>query len=747
MFMELEMALCAKCDGADIRNLLLICLLQCQEEQEALSDGETYDSRRNNYEGSETEHHSDIFEIEKSSKHCDLCEIIFHAFKRTNVQDVEVARGLQIMFRASGSKIEVCYNADDKGGLIKLCGLDVYMDEPDGEYHPDNCIIELIFSTVEEFFRIGQIKEDNSPPILRKMEKDPASKKSFEIATRWLKNCVENHSSCRPPTEFQKPPRRLLQVDNKTQNLVLVESFADFQHVEWVSLSYCWGGEPSMKLTDESMNALKDGISLANFDDTIRDAVLVTRALGISYIWIDALCILQDGKEWSEEASKMNEIYGGSTVTLVIASSNSVKDGFLKKRDLNYIPVTYSTDLAEDSRAKLFISPEWDDSEREYNGPWSKRGWTMQEGLLPNRLLHYTASQIVWKCCEEQRFERGVTERVEDRISETLTYSDHIAFGSGFLWQLPAFLKFKRFKNYLPISLDYPLMSDPETFRLWYDLVEDYTHREFTKISDRLAAISGLARIYGSVIRNPTYMAGLWKEDIIRGLLWHVEGTTIVPKRSADNSPTSNEAFPSWSWASVRYEVVKHDLKTDNSLRALSEIENIQTELVDPRDPFGAVESGNITITGPLRRLPRLYNNEWAAEASMSELERHISEIVEKESQGSVARKYSSPPGGHFSFLVMLGDISLLCLLVLEATGEVQNGINKYRRAGILKLSYTDPSSYASPKLITTLEKMETSITAGLGQRRKIRKMRVNLNAVFMEVNRGNWAKETVMIV
>lgn len=504
-----------------------------------------------------------------------------------------------------------------------------------------------------------------------------------------------------------------------------------------------------MKLTNDTMNALKNGIPLTNFDATIQDAVLVTRALGISYIWIDALCILQDRNEWSEEASKMNEIYGGSTVTLVIASSDSVKNGFLKERDLNYIPVAYSTDLAEDHRAKLFLSPEWDDSEREYNGPWSNRGWTMQEGLLPNRLLHYTASQIIWKCCEEQRFERGVTERVEDRISETLTYSDYddIAFGSGFLWKLPAFLKFKRFKNHLPISLDYPLMSHSDTFRLWYDLVEDYTQRRFTKISDRLVAISGLARIYADMIRNPTYVAGLWKEDLIRGLLWHVEGTTLVPKRSADNISTFHEAFPSWSWASVGYEVFKNDLKTDNSLCALSEIENIQIDLVDLRDPFGAVNSGSVTITGPLRRLPRLYNKEWAsAEAPMSKLERHISEIVEKESQGSVAHKYSSPPGGHFSVLLMLGDISSLHLLVLEATGEILNGINVYRRGGILKLWYIGPSSYASPELIATSKKMETSITARLGLH-KTPKMQKIPNAVFVEVKRGNWVKETVMIV
>ncbi|KAE8449827.1 hypothetical protein EG329_007304 [Mollisiaceae sp. DMI_Dod_QoI] len=582
------------------------------------------------------------------------------------------------------------------------------------------------------------------------MEKDPASKRSLGIASRWLKNCVENHASCRPPIELQKPPRRLIHVGNETQNPFLVETFPDLQHVEWLSLSYCWGRDPSIKLIDENMNALKSGIPLTDFDATIQDAVLVTRALGISYIWIDALCILQDGKEWSEEASKMNEIYGGSTVTLVIASSDSVKNGFLKERDLNYIPAAYSIDQPEDHRAKLFLSPEWDDSEREYNGPWSKRGWTMQEGLLPNRLLHYTASQIIWKCCEEQRFERGVTERIKDRISETLTYSDYdeIAFGSGFLWQLPAFLKFKGFKTDLPISLDYPLMSHSETFRLWYDLVEDYTQRRFTNFSDRLMAISGLARIYGDMIRNPTYVAGLWKEDLIRGLLWHVEGATLIPKRSADNISTFHEAFPSWSWASVGYGAIKNDLKTYHSIHALSEIKDVQTNLADPRNPFGDVNSGIVTITGPLRRLPRIYNQGWAsAEVSMSKLERHISEIVEKESQGSVAHKYSSPSGGHFSVLLMLGGaIDGRHLLVLEATGKTQDGIDEYRRVGILKLWYTDSSSQLSPKLIAIRKETETSITARLSQH-KTRRVRKSLNGVFMEVRRENWVKKTVIIV
>ncbi|ESZ91789.1 hypothetical protein SBOR_7827 [Sclerotinia borealis F-4128] len=125
----------------------------------------------------------------------------------------------------------------------------------------------------------------------------------------------------------------------------------------------------------------------------------------------------------------------------------------------------------------------------------------------------------------------------------------------------------------------------------------------------------------------------------------------------------------------------------------------------------------------------------------------HISEIVEKECQGIVPHKCSSPPGGHFSVLLMFGDIGLLHLLVLEATGDIRNGINVYHRVGILKLRYISPSSYASPELYIKIKNMETSITARLGLYKKPRMERTNPNAVFMEVKEENWGKETVMIV
>jgi hypothetical protein len=119
------MTWCATCRSIDYGSLLIACLQQCRDRQEA--NGEDYDASDSS---PRAKHHGDIFEVEKSCENCNLCKVIFQAFEKRNVADAE-ARGLPIVFHASGNKIEVCF--DTKKRLIKLCGLDVYMNEADGE--------------------------------------------------------------------------------------------------------------------------------------------------------------------------------------------------------------------------------------------------------------------------------------------------------------------------------------------------------------------------------------------------------------------------------------------------------------------------------------------------------------------------------------------------------------------------------------------------------------------------------------
>ncbi|KAF2468783.1 HET-domain-containing protein [Lindgomyces ingoldianus] len=731
------MTLCTTCKSLDFRTLLLTCLQQARERQEARDIG--YDDAPLASDLlAPLRHHCDIFEVGKSSSTCKLCKIIFQAFEKRQVADVEDARGLQIVFRTFSNRIQVCYETEE---LIQLCRLDVYMNEDD----------------VEQYFQLCGIKEDDSPPILRMNEKDPGSKEAFAIASSWLRSCLESHADCKLTAQIQNTPKRLINVGSETRHPFLVEFPLASQQVEWLSLSYCWGQEdPLMKLTADTRERLENGIPLDSLDPTIRDAILVTRGLGLDFIWIDALCIIQEdnNKDWDDQAPKMNEIYGGSLLTLVVASSNSVKSGFLKERVIPYVPILSSNSSSGESPnaeppTRVYFSPEWDPDEDKLTGPWTNRGWTMQEGLLPSRLLHFTASQMIWKCCEEEKFERGVTKSVNDMVSDTLARSDDISFGSAWFWTLDSFMKFKRFPSHLPTNPDYPLLSDPNTFHLWYDLVEEYTPRRFTKISDRLVAISGLARIFGSIIRTHEYVVGLWKPDLIRGLLWYTEGSMLIPRQSVDSMRSSYSNFPSWSWASVGYEIVKFRQKSSDILTSLSQVESVSIELTDQSQPFGNVKGGKITIKGPLKRVSRLYNADWSsAEASMSELERHLSEIVDKESLGGLAHRFSSPSGGgHYAALQMLGDTHSLDLLVLEATGDVSNGINVYRRVGMDTLRYFCDADVASPDLINKLKESESSLSARLGpQRRKGRKVK-GTRAVVTELKSEPWGIETIIII
>jgi len=333
-------------------------------------------------------------------------------------------------------------------------------------------------------------------------------------------------------------------------------------------------------------------------------------------------------------------------------------------------------------------------------------------------------------------------------VAKTLAYSDDPSFGSAWFWELDTFMKFKNLQEYIPSNLDYPLLSSPGTFRLWYDLIEEYTPREFKDISNRLVAISGLARQFGNTIRCHEYVGGLWKPDLIRGLIWHTEGSELVPRQSADTERAANNAFPSWSWASVGYEVVKNSLKDSTDFRASSRVEDVQIDLVDPHQPYGLVKSGRVTIKGPLKRVPRLYNREWeCADAVMCKLERHLSEIVQGECSGAVEPRYSSPPGGHFAVLQMLGHTDAIDLLVLEATGKVSNDIATYRRVGVGTLHSFSEEDAASPSLIAQLNAIDTSLAARLGPRRWRGEKLEGCNDVVADLGGKPWKAETVTIV
>ena len=112
--------------------------------------------------------------------------------------------------------------------------------------------------------------------------------------------------SCEPAL-----PNRVLDLGQEpTQTIKLLET--NFRRGHYCALSHCWG-PPEKHPIQTTSNTLKDhleGIEFKVLPRTFQDAVTVTRAIGVRYLWIDCLCIVQDDKnDWKKEAAMMGSIY------------------------------------------------------------------------------------------------------------------------------------------------------------------------------------------------------------------------------------------------------------------------------------------------------------------------------------------------------------------------------------------------------------------------------------------------------
>jgi hypothetical protein len=135
-------------------------------------------------------------------------------------------------------------------------------------------------------FRVqGQQLEDRDDLaclLLNEIVGDSGSKSSLSVAKKWLDECVANHEHCSSLREQIKIlPTRVIDVGSSMVNPRLHQGSVPGR---WVALSYTLGGISSFVLTRKSLEKLENGLPLEEFPATIRDAIVVTRALGIQYL-------------------------------------------------------------------------------------------------------------------------------------------------------------------------------------------------------------------------------------------------------------------------------------------------------------------------------------------------------------------------------------------------------------------------------------------------------------------------------
>lgn len=151
----------------------------------------------------------------------------------------------------------------------------------------------------------------------------------FDLARSWLLDCQDNHTQCTRGHSDFSPSRSLeVTVANGINSLRLFQ--CNGPPVAYAALSYCWGGEQPMKLVQANLNRYLGKIDEQALPQTIKDAVRVTREIGLRYLWIDAYCIVQDLKEDKvREISLMRQIYKYATVIISASRASLSNVGFL----------------------------------------------------------------------------------------------------------------------------------------------------------------------------------------------------------------------------------------------------------------------------------------------------------------------------------------------------------------------------------------------------------------------------------
>jgi hypothetical protein len=106
--------------------------------------------------------------------------------------------------------------------------------------------------------------------------------------------------------------------------------------VKYTALSHRWGNDPPKKedprhcTTYGNLSARLNGFSLSELPETFQDAVRVTRELGIGYLWIDSLCIIQwNADDWKREAGRMEDVFASAYCTIAATSAVDSNAGFL----------------------------------------------------------------------------------------------------------------------------------------------------------------------------------------------------------------------------------------------------------------------------------------------------------------------------------------------------------------------------------------------------------------------------------
>ena len=379
------------------------------------------------------------------------------------------------------------------------------------------------------------------------MALDPSSNHCFELIKHWVRKCDYNHT-CRPPGD-PLLPKRVVDVGSLDQPSAPTLREAEGLSGQYVALSYCWGKGQKNMTTQETIARFKKGIGISELSQTLQDAIRFTRKLGIQYVWIDALCIIQmeeNLKDFKEESVKMADYYGNAYITIAAGSAGSSHDGFLNLRVDKNLPsceFEYSrplpiSDLSEGRMAPSVVRATLPSSTE--IGPLTTRGWTFQEAVLSHRIIIYGVDQLMWKCQRLECFEDG-----------QMTPALGTSYCAPYIWPSSTDSRITKAgtDQSRPLTNEGSSQMKAKLLRAWYILLRQYTSRNIGDPNDRMTALAGIAKKMAASL-NSRYIFGIWENDVRRALLWK-NGVGLGKALNPVPLRRVSRRAPTWSWACV----------------------------------------------------------------------------------------------------------------------------------------------------------------------------------------------------
>ncbi|KAK1635891.1 heterokaryon incompatibility protein-domain-containing protein [Colletotrichum phormii] len=390
---------------------------------------------------------------------------------------------------------DACGDGIERSEPPKLFGINVHI--PDIEYEYDLVRLSL-------FSEPGTAPSRNKDVVGMRLLTDSGSNEVFGLVERWYNTSKNNHTECNETftgtvgslTKSYEPllPTRVLDVGSADGS-----------------------GEPKL-LVNNGTHA-----SIA------QDAIRIVRFLGLRYLWIDSLCIVQDNADdWRKESVQMGRIYKDAEITVAASGARDGSEGcFVPRPPLQpVVRLPYS----EPSQGEYMSATLFPDSINTTvsETPLDNRAWITQEWMLSPRVIHYTKARLVWACrtllkCEDEAL----------RERPALPTSQALAAERG--------------DSYVDNEEIMGFYAD------WCDLVSTYAARNLTYDSDKPVAILGLVTEVGNGI-GERYTYGVFYNDsllsedfhahcVVTQLLWFAKLTLTRPSALRDQ--------PTWSWTST----------------------------------------------------------------------------------------------------------------------------------------------------------------------------------------------------